>query len=169
MRHLSTCTPFLWFKLQIIIVIKCKCWGCRWNCVTPGNGGLGRLLEVCSIQQGSSSMSQPALLPYDPSAFWLLLPFFSAACFRHTSEAKWWVPLTKNYARIFFFLLELPLLCDLCALLNNAALEVMTALSLLLKPNLEGKRRKKGKTVWNWLSVEQRCKAYMWLLWSGRK
>lgn len=69
----------------------------------------------------------------------------------------------------FFFLLELPLLCDLCALLNNAALEVMTALSLLLKPNLEGKRRKKVKTVWNWLSVEQRCKAYMWLLWSGRK
>lgn len=105
MRHLSTCTPFLWFKLQIIIVIKCKCWGCRWNCVTPGNGGLGRLLEVCSIQQGSSSMSQPALLPYDPSAFWLLLPFFSAACFRHTSEAKWWVPLTKNYARIFIFFL----------------------------------------------------------------
>lgn len=59
-------------------VIKCKCWGCSWNYhtwVERGGATFGGVL----VYPSSSSMSQPALLPYDPSAFWLLLPFFSAA------------------------------------------------------------------------------------------
>lgn len=32
-------------------VIKCKYWGCRSNCVTPGKRGVGLLLEVCSFTQ----------------------------------------------------------------------------------------------------------------------
>lgn len=66
-------------------------------CHTWEEGG-GPAFGGVLIYPGSSSMSQPALLPYDPSAFWLLLPFFSAACSLHTSEATWWVAFTKNQA-----------------------------------------------------------------------
>lgn len=73
---------------------------CSRNSNTWAGGG-GMTFGGVLIYAGSSSMSQPALLPtYYPSAFWLQLPFFPAVWSLHTSEAKkpqrWWVALNGN-------------------------------------------------------------------------
>lgn len=87
----------------------------------PGFGGV-------LIYRSSSSTRQPALLPYDPSAFSLLLPFFSAACFRHISDAKWWVAFsnTTGWSDLYRVLL-----CDLLRLT--------------------------GRVTWNWWNFEVPC------------
>ena len=79
-------------------VLKCKCWGCSWNCDTPEERKVGLLLEVWSFTAAPPPWVN--LLPFLMTLqhFDCCCHFFSAACFLHTSEAKWWVALTKDLA-----------------------------------------------------------------------
>lgn len=71
-------------------------WEVAAETVTPGKRGVGLFLEVCSFTPAPPLWVNLLSFLMTLQHFDCCCHFFSAACFLHTSEAKWWVAFTNN-------------------------------------------------------------------------
>lgn len=153
-------------------MIKCKCWGCSWKCGTPGRrvggggrggggggGVLGLLLEVFSFTTAPPPWVNLLSFLMTLQNFDCCCHFFSATCFLHTSEAKWWVAFTQRIWAGFDLccVISLQLFCDL-----TCNLEMMKFWSAYFFNNICLKKKKKCNSSDAWSSIYLNCKIFIW-------